>query len=49
MKYKQLIPQPRYTVIRAEFVFPLSTNLPKYTRIEDGYLLSDFDKIIEVG
>ena len=36
-------------MIRAEFVFPLSTDLPKYTRIEDGYLLSDFDKIIEVG
>lgn len=39
-----------YTVVRAEFVIPLSDDFAgKYTRISDGYVLSKDDRITEVG
>ncbi|CAL6073228.1 Amidohydrolase_family protein [Hexamita inflata] len=39
-----------FTVVRSEFMFPLSDDFEnKYVRIYDGYVLSENDKIIEVG
>lgn len=39
---------PRYLVCRADFVIPLSPDDPK-RRIQDGYVLAEGDRLVEVG
>lgn len=40
---------PRYIVARAKFLLPISDRQGRDKRISDGYILTEDDKIIEVG
>ncbi|KAL0213880.1 hypothetical protein P9112_006064 [Eukaryota sp. TZLM1-RC] len=51
LDYDSLSPKPTttYSVVRARFLLPLSDQLGRDARIEDGYILTQEDKIIECG